>query len=240
MFTRRKGKVNIAGGHRTLLVVSVLVLLVMYVTFFLQPQNTFKVDWSSGFSQDASNPRRNYALESKQLAGQCLLKVDCPEDQLSFYIHSGAGNLIPPKMCLQNTVVLGAAKNNFGFGINIVIVDGRTGNVIKTDSFDMYAGEVQPLIAFLQSIEQGSVVLMASYDEPASKLTADARKLIADLGSSSIQSLNFRDSWVFVGGKGASVHNTFEKHIKNEHATNKYKDWPEMVEIQGCIPKFIP
>lgn len=43
------------------------------------------------------------------------------------------------------------------------------------------------------------------------RLNEDARKLIAELGSSSVKSLGFRDNWVFVGGKGASVQNNFEK-----------------------------
>ncbi len=43
------------------------------------------------------------------------------------------------------------------------------------------------------------------------RLNEDARKLIAELGSTSIQSLGFRDNWVFVGGKGAAVKSNFEK-----------------------------
>lgn len=42
------------------------------------------------------------------------------------------------------------------------------------------------------------------------RLNEEARKLIADLGSSAIKTLGFRDSWVFVGAKGATESN-FEK-----------------------------
>ncbi|KAI4785316.1 hypothetical protein KUCAC02_037839, partial [Chaenocephalus aceratus] len=70
-------------------------------------------------------------------------------------------------------------------------------------------------------------------------LNADARQLISELGSVLVKSLAFRDSWVFVGGKGASADRTLEKHSKNDGATNKYDQWPEMVELQGCIPKYL-
>ena len=43
------------------------------------------------------------------------------------------------------------------------------------------------------------------------RLTAEARKLIAELGSSHVDSIGYRDSWAFVGGKGASVKSRFEK-----------------------------
>ncbi|TKS72915.1 Protein FAM3C [Collichthys lucidus] len=151
----------------------------------------------------------------------CNTKVECPEESYGFYIQSGAANVMPPKICLQNKPVLGMILNNAGIGINIVIVN-----------------DVQPLIDFLKSIDKGSVVLIATYDEPASKLNDEARKLMAELGSTAVQSLRFRDSWVFVGGRGAAVDSSFEKHVKNDPANNKYENWPELIELHGCIPRY--
>uniref|UniRef100_A0A4W6BKV2 ILEI/PANDER domain-containing protein n=1 Tax=Lates calcarifer TaxID=8187 RepID=A0A4W6BKV2_LATCA len=164
---------------------------------------------------------------------------NCPGDHFSFLIRSGAANVVPPKICIQNNLVLGGVINNAGYGINVVILNGKTGEVIKTGHFDMYSGKVKPLIELLKSIEKGSIVLMASYDEPSSKLTEDARKLIAELGSSVVQSLGFRDNWVFVGGKGATVKSNFEKYLKNDNMKNKYENWPELIELTGCIPKYL-
>ncbi|XP_042338061.1 protein FAM3C-like, partial [Plectropomus leopardus] len=100
--------------------------------------------------------------------GPCVLR-DCPDDQFSFFVQSGAANVVAPKICLQNKLVLGSALNNAGPGINVVIINGKTGDVVKTGHFDMYSGDVKPLVELLQSVESGSVVLMASYDEPSSK-----------------------------------------------------------------------
>lgn len=52
------------------------------------------------------------------------------------------------------------------------------------------------------------------------RLNDEARKLIAELGSTSVTSLGFRDSWVFVGGKGALMKNNFEKVTLNLRATS--------------------
>ncbi|KAK5927297.1 hypothetical protein CgunFtcFv8_012467 [Champsocephalus gunnari] len=170
-------------------------------------------------------------------AGPCPQR-SCPQDQFSFLLQSGAANVVAPKICFQDKLVLGQVLNNAGVGINVVIVNGRTGDILRTDFFNMYSGDVKPLVALLQGLEEGSVVLMASYDEPATKLSDDARQLISELGSVSVKSLGFRDSWVFVGGKGASADRTMEKHSKNNKATNKYDQWPELLEVQGCIPKY--
>lgn len=79
-----------------------------------------------------------------------------------------------------------------------IFLTGKTGKVRDTNHFDMYGGgkcwpcymnppctnlsdetvdefyfgffsEVKPLITFLNSIEVGSIVLIASFDEPATK-----------------------------------------------------------------------
>ncbi|XP_067248184.1 protein FAM3C isoform X2 [Chanodichthys erythropterus] len=112
----------------------------------------------------------------------------------------------------------------------------KTGELTKTDSFDMWSGDVNLLIKFLKEIEDGSIVMMATFDDPATKLNEEARNLIADLGSSSIGILGFRDNWVFVGGKGIKTKSPFEQHIKNNAETNKYEGWPEVLEMEGCIP----
>ncbi|XP_078112452.1 protein FAM3C isoform X2 [Sander vitreus] len=216
----------------------VLVSAVVLLTLLLQKYNIpFKDELlralSDGFQKSVP------ASMAPSKAGACNMARDCPEDHFSFFVRSGAANVVAPKICLQHKLVLGTVLNNAGLGINIVIINGKTGDVVKTAHFDMYSGDVKPLVEFLKSIETGAVVLMASYDEPSSKLDEEARKLIAELGSQSVKSLGFRDNWVFVGGKGVSVHSNFEKYLKNNNAKNKYENWPELIEIQGCIPKYL-
>ncbi|XP_072292066.1 protein FAM3C-like [Eucyclogobius newberryi] len=176
--------------------------------------------------------------QKKKSENPCPTMI-CAEDHFSFFIQSGAANLVPPTICFRNQLVLGKAKENSGVGINAAIFNGKTGELIMTGNYDMYAGEVGPLIETLKKTETGSLVLIASFDEPASKLNGEARTLLLDLGSSSAQSLAFRDNWVFVGGKGAAVKSPFEKHIKNDQEKNKYDGWPEVLDLSGCIPQYL-
>ncbi|XP_020782160.1 protein FAM3C isoform X2 [Boleophthalmus pectinirostris] len=170
---------------------------------------------------------------------KCGLVRECPTGHFAFKMASGAASVVGPRICLEDKILMSSVKNNVGRGINIALVNGKTGELLKTAYFDMWGGDVAPLIKFLKEIEDGTVVLMASFDDPATKLNDEARKLIADLGSSIISQLGFRDNWVFVGGKGIKTKSPFEQHIKNSADTNKFDGWPEVLEMEGCIPQRI-
>lgn len=215
------------------------VSVVMAVIIIIQQYNSLYTADFQNIPDIVHSFRHKPKAPIKLSASPCRAKRECPADQFSFYIHSGAANVVPPAVCIQNKLVLGAALNNARGGINVVIVNGKTGEVLKTDSFNMYNGEVKPLIDLLNTIEKDSIVMMASYDEPSTKLNNEARKLIAELGSSVISSLAYRDNWLFVGAKGATSKTRFEKHLKSNAEKNKYNGWPEMIELDGCVPKYL-
>ncbi|XP_068579395.1 protein FAM3C-like [Cebidichthys violaceus] len=228
---------------KVLRIMLVLVTAAVVMALILQetssPFKAFTEDFRRSLSGGTGGSGGSGGSEKSKTSskgGPCSIR-DCPVDSFSFFIQSGAANVMAAKICLQNKLVLGTVMNNAGHGINMVLMNDKTGEVIKTGTFNMYSGDVKPLIEFLKSIETGHVVLMASFDDPSTKLTAEARQLISELGSSSVKSLGFRDNWVFVGRKGASAQSNFEKHMKSNGATNKYDGWPELIEIQGCIPR---
>lgn len=100
--------------------------------------------------------------------------------------------------------------------------------------------DVAPLIMFLKEIEDGTIVMMASFDDASTKwareermwmchftwrwclpsyvcycrLNDEAKSLISNLGSSVINALGFRDNWIFVGGKGIRTKSPFEQVIR--------------------------
>ncbi|XP_078137727.1 protein FAM3C [Sander vitreus] len=176
-------------------------------------------------------------VSAKPVRYKCGLSKSCPLGHFAFKITSGAASVVGPRICLEDKLLMSGVKNNVGRGINIALADGRTGDAIKTDFFDMWAGDVAPFIKFLKEIDEGTIVMMASFDDPSTKLNDEARKLIADLGSSAVSNLGFRDNWIFVGGKGIKTKSPFEQHIKNSADTNKFEGWPDVLEMEGCVPQ---
>ncbi|XP_016116341.1 protein FAM3C-like isoform X3 [Sinocyclocheilus grahami] len=180
--------------------------------------------------------------------GKCGLPKPCPGNDYTFKIYSGATNIIGPRICFEGKMIIEKDTQGNRRGINIAIINvlvylliqnsEKTGEHVNTGSFNMWNGKVEELIEFLKSIENGSLVLIATFDDPATKLNDEARTLIAELGSSYISQLKFRDNWVFVGGKKTTTKISFEQHIKNDRETNKYESWPEIIELEGCIPRI--
>ncbi|PIO36334.1 hypothetical protein AB205_0021950 [Aquarana catesbeiana] len=115
--------------------------------------------------------------------------------------------------------------------------DSRTGILQHTGHYDMYSGNIKDVKKFLEKMVDGTLILMASYDDPATKLDEETRNLFSSYGSSYAKKVGFRDSWTFVGGKAIKHKSPFEQHIKNDKETNKYDGWPEVLEMEGCIPR---
>uniref|UniRef100_A0A8D2LIY7 Family with sequence similarity 3 member D n=1 Tax=Varanus komodoensis TaxID=61221 RepID=A0A8D2LIY7_VARKO len=167
------------------------------------------------------------------IRNKCNIKKACPSNTFAFKIVSGAANVIGPFMCFDNVTVMSNIKNNIGRGLNIALVNGE---FFKRLLVFLHA-YVKHLLDFLKPIKKGTLVLMAAYDDPATKLNDEARNLIAELGSSYASKLGFRDNWIFIGGKGIKDKSPFEQYLKNDKQTNKYDGWPEVLEMEGCVPK---
>ncbi|KAM7169564.1 protein FAM3D isoform 2-T2 [Macrochelys suwanniensis] len=178
-----------------------------------------------------------YQRPTQPLRTKCGNQKSCPESSFAFKVISGAANVVGPSMCFENTIIMSGVKNNVGRGLNIALVNGTNGQLMKTGVFDMYSGDIKLLLDFLKAIQSGTIVIVASYDDPATKLNDEARKLFTSLGSSHASKLAFRDNWNFVGAKGLKNESPFEQHLKNEAAKNKYDGWPEVLEMEGCVPK---
>lgn len=221
-----------AGGILKLAALVFAFLLAVFLTFQLLEIN---MDFKMGSVLSRSLPVNEGS--TKPVRFKCGLSKPCPLGHFAFKMASGAASVVGPRICLEDKLLMSGVKNNVGRGINIALVNGRTGEIIKTDMFDMWGGDVAPMIKFLKEIEEGTVVMMASFDDPSTKLNDEARKLISDLGSTAINNLGFRDNWIFVGGKGIKTKSPFEQHIKNSADTNKFEGWPEVLEMEGCVPQ---
>ncbi|XP_069874924.1 protein FAM3D isoform X10 [Dipodomys merriami] len=135
--------------------------------------------------------------------------------------------------------IMSPVKNNVGRGLNIALVNGSTGHLLRQGSFDMYSGDPKLLEKFLVEIPEGVLVLVASYDDPGTKMNDEIRKLFSNLGSVYAKHLGFRDSWVFLGARDLKNKSPFEQFLKNSPGTNKYEGWPELLELEGCVPRKV-
>lgn len=213
----------------------VVLLITLLGTWFLM-QSYFHHSWR------AISPRSwlgatNKPSSEKLPRHKCGNQKSCPRNYFAFKIISGAANVVGPSICFEDLVLMSSVKNNIGRGLNIALVNGTNGQLLKTDAFDMYSGDITKLQTFLQGIKRGTLVLTASYDDAATKMNDKVRAYFTELGSSHVRKLGFRDNWVFLGAKGLMDKSPFEKHIKNDGETNKYEGWPELLELEGCAPR---
>ncbi|XP_077185721.1 protein FAM3A isoform X2 [Paroedura picta] len=202
------------------------------------PENPPSAGWNGMYAQlrvILIQIRDSYKPRPKKY--KCGLPQACPDQTFAFRITSGAANVIGPKICLEDKMLMSSVKNNVGRGLNIALVNGVNGELIDAKFFDMWAGDVTELLKFIRPLHEGTLVFVASYDDPATKMNEETRKIFSELGSSVAKDLTFRDSWVFVGAKGVQGKSPFEQHIKNSKSSNKYEGWPEALEMEGCIPQ---
>uniref|UniRef100_A0A8C9GB73 FAM3 metabolism regulating signaling molecule A n=1 Tax=Piliocolobus tephrosceles TaxID=591936 RepID=A0A8C9GB73_9PRIM len=167
-----------------------------------------------------TSPESSVTAAPRARKYKCGLPQPCPEEHLAFRVVSGAANVIGPKICLEDKMLMSSVKDNVGRGLNIALVN-----------------DVNDLLKFIRPLHEGTLVFVASYDDPATKMNEETRKLFSELGSRNAKELAFRDSWVFVGAKGVQNKSPFEQHVKNSKHTNKYEGWPEALEMEGCIPR---
>ncbi|XP_023270034.1 protein FAM3C-like [Seriola lalandi dorsalis] len=168
---------------------------------------------------------------------QCSISTVCPPNHSSIQLRSGAANIIGPKICFDGKTIMSHVMNNVGRGLNIVVLNGETGAVEKFGYLNMRGGNANEILAYLKEIKTGSIVLVASYDDVAEKLTDEMREIFVEMGSSLITSVRTRDSWVFAGRAGTEHKSLFEKQAVNDAKTNVYEGWPDMVEVSGCFPR---
>ncbi|XP_043083284.1 protein FAM3C-like isoform X2 [Puntigrus tetrazona] len=244
IYIRRVGPLVLHKRHRDkkkvrfIFMVAALIISISLVLKLLQmdPELTLSnlversVEGAASFEQKTNS--------YKGPKGKCGLPKPCPGNDYAFKMYSGATNIIGPRICFDGKMIIEGDKRGNRQGMNIAVFSEKTGELVNTGSFNMWNGKVEDLIEFLKSVENGSLVLIATFDDPATKLNDEARTLIAELGSSYISKLKFRDNWLFVGGKKTITQVTFEQHMKNDRETNKYETWPEMIEMEGCIPRI--
>ncbi|XP_053165393.1 protein FAM3B isoform X2 [Hemicordylus capensis] len=164
----------------------------------------------------------------------------CPFGSYAYRLLSGGGKQKTAKICFEDELLISEEKQNVGRGINIAIVDYKSGKTVATKYFDMWEGDFsKPMADFIKNAPQKSLLMMVTHDDGSTKLKEDAKKAIADLGSTEIRNMKFRSSWAFIAAKGFKLPEGIQKEKINhsDRNNNRYGDWPAEIQIEGCIPQ---
>uniref|UniRef100_A0ABI7W242 ILEI/PANDER domain-containing protein n=1 Tax=Felis catus TaxID=9685 RepID=A0ABI7W242_FELCA len=155
---------RVAGAAKLVVAVAVFLL-----TFYVISQ-VFEIKMDASLGNLFARSALDTAVRStKPPRYKCGISKACPEKHFAFKMASGAANVVGPKICLEDNVLMSGVKNNVGRGINVALANGKTGEVLDTKYFDMWGGDVAPFIEFLKSIQDGTIVLMGTYDDGATK-----------------------------------------------------------------------
>ncbi|XP_074714479.1 protein FAM3B isoform X1 [Strix uralensis] len=163
----------------------------------------------------------------------------CSPGNYAYRILSGGGKQKLAKICFEDELLISNEKGNVGSGINIAIVNYKTGRVTSAKFFDMWEGDHSgEMMTFIKNAPKGSLLLMATQDDGSTRLKNDAKKLIEELGSKEIWNMKFRSSWAFIAAKGFRLPDNIQKEKINhsDKKKNRYGDWPAEIQIEGCIP----
>ncbi|XP_057562011.1 protein FAM3D isoform X1 [Hippopotamus amphibius kiboko] len=223
---------RVSGLRRLLALIFVLVTALVFVRSYINVNmKTIRLPrWMGSVHKEKP---------SQPVKTKCGLSTSCPDHSFAFKITSGAANVVGPSICFEDQTIMSPVKNNVGRGLNIALVNGTTGVVLTQKCFDMYSGDADVLVKFLKEIPEGTLVLVASYDDPGTKVNDDIKKLFSNLGSTYAKQLGFRDSWVFLGARDLKNKSPFEQFLKNNPENNKYEGWPELLEMGGCVPRKV-
>ncbi len=98
-------------------------------------------------------------------------------------------------------------------GMGIVVFDNVTFQVDTATWSQLYnePQNVEELANFIDSIAPGKIVVMGVADDAQNNISTHLKDAIKTLGSSKIDSLQFRGSWAIIGWKGAPTGSVLEK-----------------------------
>ena len=112
-------------------------------------------------------------------------------------------------------------------GFHVVMLSATDGEVSKKNVFDTFkdASASREMIQFIDSSPDGSIIIIAVVDTAHAKLTQDARKYIASLGSRHVADLDYRETLALVTSKGVTRPPWFAENKK------AYRKGPSSLDV---------
>ncbi|XP_071523625.1 protein O-linked-mannose beta-1,2-N-acetylglucosaminyltransferase 1-like isoform X1 [Panulirus ornatus] len=153
-------------------------------------------------------------MQVGEILPNCGLDYVCPHNHFPVHIYSGKSKDDMPKICVSGKYVIQKDINNGGRGMNMVVVDVHRMKAVNARRFDTYAMDSSEMELFLlREVREGDILIAMTFDEASRNLGPMAKNILADLGSSQIQNLQFRGQWYMIsqrGMKGFSLYETLK------------------------------
>lgn len=111
---------RIAGAAKLIVVIAIFLL-----TFYVISQ-VFEIKMEANLGHIFARSALDAAARStKPPRYKCGISKACPEKHFAFKMASGAANVVGPKICVEDNVLMSGVKNNVGRGINVALVNGE-------------------------------------------------------------------------------------------------------------------
>ena len=103
--------------------------------------------------------------------------------------------------------------NSFFAGMGLVVFDDKILRLEDSDWYELFnnPSRMKQLVDYINSIPQGKIVVLAVADDAANNISVELKNAIKSLGSTKIDSLQFRGSWALIGKKSAKPGDVIEK-----------------------------
>ncbi|UCE05351.1 MAG: hypothetical protein JSW07_17305, partial [bacterium] len=101
-------------------------------------------------------------------------------------------------------------------GHNVVVVNPKDGQVVFVKNFDTLdsQNEANAMADFINSVTEGSYVLVAIMDEGSYNMTENAYLALESIGSNLCRRVGYRDAWAIAGIKGAPLGSVKEQLVQ--------------------------
>ena len=115
-------------------------------------------------------------------------------------------------------------------GLHFVVLSQHNGKIVARRLFDTYDKVFgRQIKEFLDSLQDGRIVIMMIKDDASLRLKTVGRKAIKDFGCKMVDKIQWRDTWVCIKNKHGEL-------IGENHRLNgKFDKWAMPLKVQGVI-----
>ncbi|MEW6701652.1 MAG: C25 family cysteine peptidase, partial [Bacteroidota bacterium] len=154
-----------------------------------------------------------YSFSAQKLEGVVYSdnKIQLGIDTLKIFVTSAGWYAGANAVIAENGKNL--LTNSFFAGMGLVVFDEKTLKLEYSDWYELFNNQprMQQLVDYINSIPQGKIVVLAVADDAANNISIELKNAVKTLGSTKIDSLQFRGSWALIGKKSALPEDVIEK-----------------------------